>query len=77
MLESESEVEGEGDGEPGGRTLAKASKKNKKGDAAEAPPAEEDGDAEEAKPAGPKKSAKVKAQEKNVEEKEEAVPSLA
>ena len=57
------------DGEQGGRTFAKASKKRKQWDAAEVPSAD---DGEDFEDAGPRRSTKVKAQEKNVEEKEEA-----
>jgi hypothetical protein len=62
------------DGEHGGRTLAKATKKRKQWDAAEVSSGD---DGEGAEDAGPRRSTKVKAEEKNVEEKEDEAEEKA
>ena len=62
------------DGEHGGITLAKATKKRKQWDAAEVSSGD---DGEGAEDAGPRRSTKVKAEEKNVEEKEDEAEEKA
>lgn len=60
------------DGEQGGRTFAKAKRRGRP--ASEVPSADDD---EEFEDAGPRRSTKVKAQEKDVEKKEEAAEEKA